>query len=61
MKKNQKWVAPIDVIHHDAEIYPEPHSFNPERFLEQSNIKAKDNMSFLPFGAGPRNCLGNQI
>ena len=45
------------MLHHDPEIYPEPYSFNPERFIEQGK-NIRDNVTFLPFGAGPRNCIG---
>ena len=57
IKKYQKWTVPVDVLHHDPEIYPEPYSFNPERFIEQGK-NIRDNVTFLPFGAGPRNCIG---
>lgn len=44
-------------IHHDPEFYPEPEKFIPERFDEEQ-VKKRPTCAFLPFGAGPRNCIG---
>src|SRR5581483_10747319 len=41
-------------IHHDPEIYEEPYSFRPERFLEQP----PGTYTWIPFGGGRRRCLG---
>ena len=52
--------VPIHQLHYDPEYYPEPEKFNPERFdPENGGLKAfKDKGVFLPFGDGPRMCLG---
>ncbi|MEK6277072.1 MAG: cytochrome P450 [Actinomycetota bacterium] len=42
------------LIHHDAEIYPDPYAFRPERFLEES----PGTYTWIPFGGGRRRCLG---
>jgi cytochrome P450 len=42
------------LIHHDPEIYPDPHAFRPERFLDQS----PGTYTWIPFGGGRRRCLG---
>nr|ATW72294.1 cytochrome p450 CYP3044A7 [Brachionus calyciflorus] len=55
--KGMVWSVPIWALHHDPEIYPEPDSFRPERFDEKEKIH-RENVAFLPFGAGPRNCVG---
>jgi cytochrome P450 len=44
----------VMAIHHDAEIYPQPDRFRPERFLERTYTP----FEFLPFGGGHRRCLG---
>lgn len=44
-------------IHHDPNIYPDPDTFDPERFTKEA-VAARHRMSYLPFGDGPRNCIG---
>ena len=41
-------------LHHNPDLYPEPETFNPDRFLERQFSP----FEFLPFGAGSRRCLG---
>lgn len=44
-------------IHHDPEFFPEPELFNPERFSDENRGKIKPG-TYIPFGVGPRNCIG---
>ncbi|KAI1716629.1 cytochrome p450 domain-containing protein [Ditylenchus destructor] len=48
---------PIAAIHHNPEYYPDPYMFDPDRFTEEEKSK-RDPRVYLPFGIGPRNCLG---
>ena len=41
-------------MHHDADIYPDPYVFRPERFIEEP----PGTYTFIPFGGGRRRCLG---
>ncbi|XP_023052978.1 cytochrome P450 3A43 isoform X2 [Piliocolobus tephrosceles] len=50
-------MVPIYALHHDPKYWTEPEKFCPERFSK----KNKDNIDpyrYIPFGAGPRNCIG---
>uniref|UniRef100_A0A1B6M3Z0 Cytochrome P450 n=1 Tax=Graphocephala atropunctata TaxID=36148 RepID=A0A1B6M3Z0_9HEMI len=58
-KGDHIWV-PAYAIHHDPDIYPNPDEFDPDRFLPE-NVKNRHPMSYMPFGAGPRICLGNRF
>lgn len=53
-------VIPTYSFHHDPKYFPEPHIFNPDRFSVQ-NTKNTRPFVFLPFGEGPRNCIGKFI
>lgn len=45
-------------IHNDPEFYPNPSIFDPERFSEESK-QTRPGFTWLPFGEGPRICIGN--
>jgi cytochrome P450 len=51
-------IASAFLVHHDPEVYPDPHSFRPERFLESEGGQAPGTYTWLPFGGGRRRCLG---
>jgi cytochrome P450 family 6 len=48
---------PVFALHHDPQYFPDPDKFDPERFTEE-NKKNLPNYTYLPFGEGPRICLG---
>uniref|UniRef100_A0A914W278 Uncharacterized protein n=1 Tax=Plectus sambesii TaxID=2011161 RepID=A0A914W278_9BILA len=49
--------APIYVIHYDEKNYPNPQMYDPDRFTPEAKAQ-RDPLSYLPFGFGPRNCIG---
>jgi cytochrome P450 len=51
-------IASAYLVHHDPDIYPEPHAFRPERFLESEGGRTPGTYTWLPFGGGRRRCLG---
>lgn len=48
------------VMHHDARWYPEPAAFRPERWTAEERA-ARPRYSYFPFGAGPRQCIGESF
>ena len=48
---------PVMYLHHDPKFYPEPEVFRPERFLGEEKKKINPYV-YLPFGEGPRTCIG---
>jgi cytochrome P450 len=44
----------IVVVHLREDLYPQPHEFRPERFIEEGATS----YSWLPFGGGIRRCIG---
>lgn len=49
-------IAPY-VLHRHRTLWNEPDAFRPERFLPEAKGKI-DRFAYLPFGAGPRVCIG---
>jgi cytochrome P450 len=53
------FIAPY-VIHRRPQFFPNPEQFNPERFAPERE-KELPRYAYLPFGAGPRICIGNSF
>uniref|UniRef100_A0A287AYB5 unspecific monooxygenase n=1 Tax=Sus scrofa TaxID=9823 RepID=A0A287AYB5_PIG len=55
--KGTVMMVPVFSIHRDPELWPEPEEFRPERFSKK-NKDSINPYTYLPFGTGPRNCIG---
>lgn len=60
LKKGDNIWIPVYAIHLDEKFYPDPEKIDPERFNDD-NKKNIDPNTFLPFGIGPRNCIGSRF
>ncbi len=58
--KNSLVITSQWVIHHDPRWYPEPYRFDPERWTEAER-QSRPAFSYFPFGAGPRQCIGESF
>jgi cytochrome P450 len=48
------------VLHRLPAFWPDPEVFDPDRFLPE-RVAERPKFVYLPFGAGPRQCIGNQF
>ncbi|XP_059153010.1 cytochrome P450 3A29-like [Physella acuta] len=56
------FIMPLFNIQRDPEYWQNPNSFNPDRFVEGSpSFTAYDPFTFIPFGIGPRLCIGMKL
>nr|XP_033326550.1 cytochrome P450 6a2-like [Megalopta genalis]XP_033326551.1 cytochrome P450 6a2-like [Megalopta genalis] len=58
-KSTQIWI-PLFALLRDPVVYPNPTKFDPERFTTEA-VAARHPMHYIPFGSGPRNCIGSRF
>ena len=58
--KNETVIGSISWVMKDPALWKHPHTFNPENFLDK-NGRFQSNEAFIPYGMGPRACLGQNL
>lgn len=61
VKKSTQILISQMVLHRKPEYFPDPDAFKPERWLEPGFEKSLPKHIYLPFGGGPRICIGNHF
>ncbi|KAL0110546.1 hypothetical protein PUN28_013858 [Cardiocondyla obscurior] len=54
------WI-PIYGLHYDSKYFEDPEKFDPSRFLGEQKKRNLNCGAYLPFGLGPRMCIGNRF
>ena len=60
LRKGSFFALPVFAYQRDPSVWPEPRKFLPERFLG-NDTSLRNSPSYMPFGAGPRACLGSRF
>lgn len=60
--KKMEVIVPVSSLHRDKQLWGEDaDEFRPSRFANGINKASKNPVSFLPFGLGPRTCIGQSL
>jgi len=54
-------IIPIGGIHRDPRHWTDPLEFRPARFLDEAAAAARHRLAYMPFGVGPRICIGSSF
>ena len=53
-------ISNLWAVHNDPSLWKEPEKFIPEQFIDENGYFVPSNY-VIPFGVGPRRCLGEQL
>ena len=54
-------LIPILPMHCNDKVFDQPREFRPERHLEERSMATVNPFAYIPFSAGPRNCVGQKF
>ncbi|KAJ8918368.1 hypothetical protein NQ315_008062 [Exocentrus adspersus] len=60
VEKGMPVLIPMMGLHYDEHYFPKPEVYDPERFSDK-NIYNEKGLNYLPFGEGPRICIGERF
>ncbi|XP_076303805.1 cytochrome P450 9e2-like [Lasioglossum baleicum] len=60
MTPGMQVLIPVTALHHDPQYWSDPNVFDPDRFSDERKQNI-EKMSFIPFGEGPRMCVGMRM
>lgn len=60
IEKGTRILVPVYALHHDPKYFQDPEIFDPERFSSTNKAKIVPG-TYLPFGDGPRVCIGKSL
>lgn len=58
LPRGERILYSIYLSHRDPKQWPEPDTFDPDRFIVQRGERTVEPYAYVPFGGGPRNCIG---
>ncbi|CAG9864387.1 unnamed protein product [Phyllotreta striolata] len=61
VEKGTPVLIPLDGLHYDPEYFPNPERFDPDRFVDDNKHHYAQACVYMPFGLGPRNCIGDRF
>uniref|UniRef100_A0AAT9UTE7 Cytochrome P450 6PW4 n=1 Tax=Maconellicoccus hirsutus TaxID=177089 RepID=A0AAT9UTE7_MACHI len=59
IEKGTEVLIPAGGLHWDPQYFPDPEKFDPDRFQDADSLLHRS--VYLPFGDGPRNCIGSRF
>lgn len=61
LKKDDMVLICFHCLHRNQKYWVSPEKYMPERFLDEEQEKRRNKNAYLPFGGGPRFCIGNNL